>query len=149
MEALKINFKKIEEGIFAGDVVAFFNDHTRYDPKEKKVYVKCYQMEAGEGEMDISFMLYDCIPAEPEEYAKLKDELENLTQKHIECVDDDPESTVIYTAYSAECDMTFIMEEVAIGVDVVSTECVGWYHGKPDEKSTQEYIGKLKAQYDI
>lgn len=149
MESLNINFKKIEEGVFAGDVIAFFNDHARYDPKEKKTYVKCYQLGAGEGEADISFMLYDCIPANPEEYAKLKDELENITGSHIECAEYDPETTVIYTAYSAECDMTFIMEEIASGMDALSTECVGWYYGKPNQKNTEAYIGKLKAQYDV
>lgn len=52
----------------------------------------------------------------------------------------------IYTVYSAEGDMTFIMKDTYKGEDVVSTECVGWHFGEAHEGS-EEFIGKLKAKY--
>lgn len=56
----------------------------------------------------------------------------------------------IYTVYSPEGDMTFIMEDIydADG-EPLSAECVGWYHGEPDDESTQYFIGKLKAEYTM
>lgn len=53
----------------------------------------------------------------------------------------------IYAVYS-ENDMTFIMKETYDDDnELISTECVGWYYGEPDEKSTATFIGKLKAEY--
>lgn len=54
----------------------------------------------------------------------------------------------IYDVYSKEVDMTFIMENTydADG-ELLSTECVGWYHGEPDDESTAHFIGKLKAEF--
>ena len=54
----------------------------------------------------------------------------------------------IITEYSASGDMTFILKEIydANG-EPVSTECVGWYYGSPNEEDTAYYIGKLKATY--
>lgn len=54
----------------------------------------------------------------------------------------------IYDVYSREGDMTFIMEDTfdADG-EILSTECVGWYHGEPDDESTAYFNGKLKAEF--
>lgn len=55
--------------------------------------------------------------------------------------------TEIYTVYSEEGDMTFIMEDVWEGEEPVSTECKGFYFGAPDENLTKTYYGKLKAEF--
>lgn len=57
---------------------------------------------------------------------------------------------LIYSVYSHEGDMTFIMEDIydANG-EPMSTECVGWYHGEPDERDTETYRGKLKGEYNF
>lgn len=53
----------------------------------------------------------------------------------------------IYAVYS-QADMTFVMEDTYNdNGDVVSTECVGFYYGEPDEKSTEYFVGKLKADF--
>ncbi|MBQ8399546.1 MAG: hypothetical protein IJX08_06190 [Clostridia bacterium] len=54
----------------------------------------------------------------------------------------------IKTEYSASGDMTFIMKEtINEAGDPVSTECVGWYYGAPNDEDTSYYMGKLKAEY--
>lgn len=54
----------------------------------------------------------------------------------------------IYDVYAREGDMTFIMEDTCdADGEPISTECVGWYHGEPDDESTATFIGKLKAEY--
>lgn len=50
--------------------------------------------------------------------------------------------------YAPSADITFLMEEVRDENGApVSTECVGWYYGEPDEESTKTFIGQLKAVY--
>lgn len=54
----------------------------------------------------------------------------------------------IETYYSEEGDMTFIMNETMDkDGNPISTECVGWYYGTPNEEDTAFYTGKLKAEY--
>jgi hypothetical protein len=53
----------------------------------------------------------------------------------------------IYTVYAKNHDMTFIMEDTYHNGEVITTECVGWYWGEPNDEATQEFIGKLKAEY--
>lgn len=54
----------------------------------------------------------------------------------------------IETYYTAAADTTFIMKEVTDEKgNPISTECVGWYYGEPNEEDTAFYIGKLKAEY--
>lgn len=53
----------------------------------------------------------------------------------------------IYTVYADMWDMTFIMLDINDGEELKSTECVGWYYGEPNDKSTEDFIGKLKAEY--
>lgn len=54
----------------------------------------------------------------------------------------------IYTAYAEENDMTFIMVDTINKFgDLISTECVGWYFGEPEEDSTKAFYGELKAKY--
>lgn len=62
--------------------------------------------------------------------------------------DDEALGVAIYTAYSPECDMTFIMKDVGHQLqELISTEVVGWYYGQPNEVDTQNFIGRLKAEY--
>lgn len=61
-----------------------------------------------------------------------------LGEDIIEMVD---KEKTIYTAYSEEADMTFIMEDVD-----GFTRVAGFYYGEPDEKATNYYYGKLKAE---
>lgn len=49
----------------------------------------------------------------------------------------------IYTAYAAEADITFIMED-----DGNTTSVVGWYYGEPDAEATEHFKGKLTAHYE-
>lgn len=53
----------------------------------------------------------------------------------------------IEVAYSPSHDITFILEECYMNEKIVSTELVGFYYGKPDEKNTIAYYGKIKAEY--
>ena len=49
----------------------------------------------------------------------------------------------IYTAYSKEADITFIMEDRG-----KTTRVVGFYYGEPDDKATKMYYGKLIAEIE-
>ena len=53
------------------------------------------------------------------------------------------QKTEIYTAYSQEADITFIMEDKG-----KTTSVVGFYYGEPDESATAQYYGKLKAEFE-
>lgn len=59
------------------------------------------------------------------------------------------ETTKIEAYYSNEADITFIMRETSNENGPVSTEVVGFYFGEPDEESTQRFIGKLKAEFEL
>ncbi len=52
-------------------------------------------------------------------------------------------STKVYTAYSSEADITFIMEDKG-----KTTSVVGFYYGEPDEEATRNYYGKLVAVFE-
>ena len=49
----------------------------------------------------------------------------------------------IYTVYSQNGDMTFIIEDKCY-----TTSVVGFYYGEPDEESTKEFYGKLTAEFE-
>jgi hypothetical protein len=49
----------------------------------------------------------------------------------------------VYTLYSQEGDITFIMEDRG-----KSTAVVGFYYGEPDEESTKLFRGKLSASFE-
>lgn len=55
--------------------------------------------------------------------------------------------TEIITTYAPDTDITFILRETYEGEEFVSTEVVGFYYGEPNDYSTSEFIGKLKAEY--
>lgn len=60
---------------------------------------------------------------------------------------------VVSHVYSEESDMTFIMEETYLNDEMIpdpliSTEVKGFYHGEAAKEDTEEYYGKLKAEYD-
>ena len=58
-------------------------------------------------------------------------------------------SSKIYTAYSADADITFIMEEKSTdngrGI-VTKTRVAGFYYGEPQKKLTEEYFNNLEAE---
>lgn len=54
----------------------------------------------------------------------------------------------IYTVYSEEADMTFIMKDMCEEEAVVSTEVIGFYYGEPDEEATETNCGCLKAEFE-
>ena len=49
----------------------------------------------------------------------------------------------IYTAYSKEADITFIMEDKD-----KTTRVAGFYYGEPDDEDTKMYYGKLIAEIE-
>jgi hypothetical protein len=53
----------------------------------------------------------------------------------------------IYSVFSQEADMTFIMEDVWDGDDVISTEVKGFYYGMPNEEFNKSFYNDLKAEY--
>ncbi len=55
---------------------------------------------------------------------------------------------MIYTVYSSESDMTFIMEETTSD-KTKKISVVGFYYGEPDEEATKDFTGSLTAVIDI
>lgn len=53
-----------------------------------------------------------------------------------------------YGVYAAEMDATFIMVDTYKDEEIISSECVGWYHGEPSEKDNEYFTGKLKATFE-
>lgn len=54
----------------------------------------------------------------------------------------------IYTAYSAEADITFIMKDTLDeNGHPYRTEVIGFYYGEPDEENTRIFMGDLIAEY--
>lgn len=58
-----------------------------------------------------------------------------------------------YGVYQENYDITFIMEDIYT-IDennnineIISCECVGWYHGEPSEENNEYFTGKLKATF--
>ena len=49
----------------------------------------------------------------------------------------------IYTAYSKDADITFIMEDKD-----KTTRVAGFYYGEPDDEDTKMYYGKLIAEIE-
>ena len=53
------------------------------------------------------------------------------------------QKTEIFTAYSQEADITFILKDGR-----KSTSVVGFYYGEPDDEATRKFYGKLTAEYE-
>lgn len=55
----------------------------------------------------------------------------------------------VYSVYSEEGDMTFIMEDIIdkTNESFISSEVKGFYFGRPSNKDDQYFYGKLKATY--
>lgn len=54
----------------------------------------------------------------------------------------------IYEAYAPDNDMTFVMkDELAENGQVIATECIGWYYGRPNKEDTDFFYGKLRAEF--
>ena len=53
----------------------------------------------------------------------------------------------IYSVYSKEGNMTFVMEDVFEDGEHISTECKGFYFGEPNEDYTIAHYGHLKAEF--
>lgn len=56
-------------------------------------------------------------------------------------------TTEYVTNYCSFSDMTYIMKIEYIGNFMATQECVGWYHGEPNDIDTKTFNGKLKAEY--
>lgn len=55
-----------------------------------------------------------------------------------------------YTVYQPEHNLTFIMQDKWLGDDIKSSECIGWYHGEPNEECTAKYATRdMLAIYDL
>lgn len=60
----------------------------------------------------------------------------------------------VYTTYAPDTDITFIMKDTEKFASdptriVRTTECIGWYHGEPDEDLTKLCAnGNMKATYE-
>jgi hypothetical protein len=55
-------------------------------------------------------------------------------------------------AFAENNDITFILKHEMQYLngkleEILSTEVVGFYYGRPDEKATAQFIGKLKATF--
>ena len=57
--------------------------------------------------------------------------------------------TEIFTCYSPEADITFIMEDTIDGMELIATEVKGFYYGEADENCTKIFYGKLKADFTL
>lgn len=57
----------------------------------------------------------------------------------------------IWTVYSAEADLTFIMMSEYRDKDFNELKCTtvtGFYHGRPDDEATEEFMNKPTATYE-
>jgi hypothetical protein len=52
-----------------------------------------------------------------------------------------------YGIYQVNYDITFIIIDTYKDEEIISSECVGWYHGEPSEEDNEFFTGKLKATY--
>ena len=66
---------------------------------------------------------------------------DDRTEKCSEC--DTKEALEVYTLYSQEGDITFIMEDKKN-----TTSVVGFYYGEPNDENTREFRGKLTAEFE-
>lgn len=59
------------------------------------------------------------------------------------------DTQVLYGAYCPDYDLTFVMrDEWRNGDTLLSTECLGWYHGTPNEADNKTFSeGRYKATY--
>lgn len=56
--------------------------------------------------------------------------------------------TIEYT-YAPNTDMTFIIEYIETDDgEPIQTSVIGWHYGEPDERYTDNFIGKLTATYE-
>ena len=55
---------------------------------------------------------------------------------------------VKYTTYAPDTDIQFIMIDTYKNGEIISTECVGWYHGEETEEDNEYFTGKLKGTYE-
>ena len=53
-----------------------------------------------------------------------------------------------YWIYQENYDITFIMIDTYEDDEIISSECVVWYYGSPNEEDNEQFIGKLKASYE-
>lgn len=73
--------------------------------------------------------------------------MENIAAELEEPTLDNTKTVCITDTYAPSTDQTFILREVWGGEEILSTEVVGFYYGEPTLKSTEFFIGKLKAEY--
>ena len=63
--------------------------------------------------------------------------------------------STIYAVYAKEEGVTFIMKDVCtkditgmFGEELLSSEVIGFYYGRPNIDEIKEFAGKLKAEFD-
>lgn len=78
MERTKVVFKKVKEGYFQNDIIAFFISEKRYDWNNRQELIGCYQHIGQHGEATVDYMENDTVDASAEEYEALKNELERI-----------------------------------------------------------------------
>lgn len=78
MERTKVVFKKVKEGYFQNDIIAFFISEKRYDWNNRQELIGCYQHIGQHGEATVDYMENDTVSASAEEYEALKNELERI-----------------------------------------------------------------------
>ena len=54
-----------------------------------------------------------------------------------------------YGIYQNNYDITFIMQDTYKDDQIILSECVGWYHGEPNEDDNNYFTNKLKATYEL
>ena len=80
----------------------------------------------------------------------LGEDLERAIYKIADCIQRQLvlERNPISVHYCEKDDMTFIMRDKYDDNGIlIEKACVGWYFGKPNKESTNEFIGKLVADY--
>lgn len=80
----------------------------------------------------------------------LGEDLERAIYKIADCIQRQLvlERNPISVHYCEKDDMTFIMrDKYDDNGTLIEKACVGWYFGKPNKENTDEFIGKLVADY--
>lgn len=93
-----------------------------------------------DNEVKVCDISYENIPEEKE----LKEIIKYFNPEEI--VENDT-TQMLYTTYSEELDVTFIMEDTIQDDDIIKTEVKGFYYGNPNDEDTEYYYNKLCATF--
>ena len=53
-----------------------------------------------------------------------------------------------YGIYQKNYNITFIMIDIFKNDKIISSECVGWYFGEPNEELNNHFTNKLKSTFE-